>query len=67
MKKFHLLDSIAKKHFGESNGNILRFPSQVMIMFRLKIEKSRHEKQCRAMGYFKFTKRLSSREDLTPN
>lgn len=26
---------MAKKHFGESKGNILRLPSQVMIMLRL--------------------------------
>lgn len=32
---------MAKKHLGESNGNILRLPSQVMIIFLLLREKER--------------------------
>lgn len=35
---------MAKKHLGESKGNILRLPSQVMIMLRLRMNRKRHKR-----------------------
>lgn len=52
MRRCYSLLSMAKKHFGESNGKILRFPSHVMIMFRLFVHTpSMHGQEEREQGH----------------